>query len=163
MTQIAITEQCVFAVSVDVDQAYEFFSQPQQFRLAMDGVVTCDEGVDGTVHWLLEEQSGQGVRFQPDYTVKYTCIPGQSVCWESIDGNMRNEGEIRFVPRDDAGCDIHYSETVEPDLPITPLLMKLVKPLVVRELRQGLQGFIKRSQACLERNETLEIAGRAGE
>ena len=149
MVKVAVTEECVFQVNVEARRAYEFFSKPQLFRQAMDGVLRCEELEADQVHWLLEAQADQGIRFQPDYSVNYVCDGSQSVRWEPRGGNLRNEGQIRIVPRDTGGCEIHYCETVEPDLPISPLLMKLVKPLIIRELRRGLRRFVERAQHCL--------------
>ena len=149
MAKISATEQCVFRVDADAERAYEFFSQPQLFRVAMHGVLRCEEQGNNDYRWLLEKQSDQGVQFQPDYVVNYVCDGSQSVRWSTRDGNLRNEGEIKVVSRAEGGSDIHYCETIEPDLPITPLLMKLVKPLVKRELCKGLKDFVERSQNCL--------------
>jgi len=149
MAKVAVTEECTFHVTADATSAYEFFSKPQLFREAMEGVLRCEEIEMDRVRWILEEQADQGVRFQPDYIVAYTCDGWQRVAWEFIDGNLRNEGEIRIAALPDGGSEIHYRETVEPDLPITPLLMMLVKPLVTRELRAGLQHFVLQSQVRL--------------
>ena len=149
MAKVAVTEECVFHVSADVPQTYEFFSKPQLFREAMEGVLRCEEIEKDQVHWLLQEQADQGVKFQADYTVQYTCDGQQRIRWEFVDGNLRNEGEIRIAAGAEGGSEIHYRETVEPDLPITPLLMMLVKPLVTRELRHGLKQFVQRSQVRL--------------
>ncbi|MCM2371551.1 SRPBCC family protein [Aporhodopirellula aestuarii] len=149
MAKVAVTEECTFHVTADASSAYEFFSKPHLFREAMEGVLRCEVMEEDRVRWLLEEQSDQGIRFQPDYTVQYTCEDGQRVAWEFIEGNLRNDGEIRIATLPDGGSEIHYRETVEPDLPITPLMMMLVKPLVTRELRTGLQHFVQRSQVRL--------------
>ena len=149
MAKIAVTEERVFQVAADLERAYAFFSQPKLFQAAMEGVLSCHELGNGQVHWLLVEQIDQGVRFQPNYVVSFTCDGMQNVQWTFVGGNMRNEGEVRISPRVGGGSDIQYRETVEPDLPITPLLAKLVKPLVTRELRGGLLRFIERSQECL--------------
>lgn len=149
MAKVAVTEECTFHVAADVSKAYEFFSKPQIFCDAMDGVLRCEEIEEDQVHWLLEEQVDQGVRFQPDYIVQYTCDGLQRVQWKFVDGNLSNEGEVRIAARAEGGSEIHYRETVEPDLPITPLLMMLVKPLVTRKLRLGLKQFVERSQVRL--------------
>ena len=149
MAKVAVTEECTFHVNADVSDTYEFFSTPQLFREAMEGVLRCEEIAGDRVRWLLQEQVDQGVRFQPDYTVQYALDGARRIAWDFVEGNMRNEGEIRIDAREQGGSEVHYRETVEPDLPITPLLMMLVKPLVTRELRLGLKHFVEHSQVRL--------------
>ena len=56
----------------------------------------------------------------------------------------RNDGDVWIKPLPDGGTEVHYRESVEPDLPITPLLARLIKPLVARELRGEIHGFLER-------------------
>jgi Polyketide cyclase / dehydrase and lipid transport len=158
MARVAVTEECLFNVDAPPEHAFKFFTNPQLFREAMHGVVRCEELDGQAVRWLLEEQAEQGVRFQPDYTVRYENDGCQMVRWNFVEGNLRNEGEIRVAKAVGGGSEIQYRETVEPDLPITPLLMMLLKPIITRQLRQGLRQFVERSTSCLTGQRHIGVA-----
>ena len=53
--------------------------------------------------------------------------------WRSLSGNMGNEGDVAILPAANGGSEIRYRERVEPDLPISSLMAKLIQPLVARE------------------------------
>src|SRR4051812_30359618 len=55
---------------------------------------------------------------------------------------MRNVGDVWIAPLPGGGSEIRYCESVEPDLPITPLMARVVTPLVARELRGEIRGFL---------------------
>jgi hypothetical protein len=57
---------------------------------------------------------------------------------------MRNDGDVWLEPIDGGGTEIRYRESVEPELPITPLLARLITPMVARELRGEIHAFLGR-------------------
>jgi hypothetical protein len=108
---------------------------------------------------VLGEKVDQGIRFRPDYVVAYDGDGVEHVRWRAVDGNMRNDGDVWIKPLPDGRSEIHYRESVEPELPITPLMARLIKPLVARELRREIVHFLERVRDLLS-NETawLEIS-----
>ena len=62
---------------------------------------------------------------------------------------MGNEGDVAIVPAANGGSEIHYRERVEPDLPISSLMAKLIQPLVARELRNDISRFLDRVEQQL--------------
>jgi uncharacterized membrane protein len=149
MAKIAVTEERVLHVKAGREEAYAFFSQPERLKQAMVGLERCEILPEGRVRWVLEEKSGQGVRFQANFLVAYAGDGAEHVSWRFIEGNMENEGDVFIKPSPAGGCEIRYREHVAPDLPITPLLAKLVKPLVAKELSGDLTRFLERVQAAL--------------
>ena len=93
---------------------------------------------------MLEEKIDKGIRFRADYIVAYDGDGAEHVRWRSVSGNMRNDGDVWIAPLAGGGTQIRYRESVEPDLPITPLLARLITPLVARELRGEIGGFLER-------------------
>jgi hypothetical protein len=57
---------------------------------------------------------------------------------------MGNEGDVWLTLTAEGGTEIRYREVVEPDLPITPIMARLMKPIVARELRAELRNFLDR-------------------
>jgi uncharacterized membrane protein len=149
MAKIEATEERVFNVTTSPEKAYAFFSQPEQLRQAMDGVERCEVLAVGMVRWVLAEKRDQGIRFQPDYVVVIRGDGARHITWRTVEGNMGDVGEVWVDPLPDGGSRIRYVETVEPDMPVTPLLARLIKPLVARELRNDLSRFLQRAQQIL--------------
>ena len=149
MAKIAATEERVLNVQASLEKTYAFFSQAEQFRHAVAGVERCEILPDRKVRWVLEEKRDQGIRFQPDYTVVFDGDGSHYVSWRFVEGNMGDTGEVWLSPLPEGGCQVRYRQTVEPDLPITSLLARLIKPLVTRELRNDVVRFLERAQQHL--------------
>jgi carbon monoxide dehydrogenase subunit G len=143
VTKIAATEEQVFQVAASPQEVYAFFSDVETLCATMTGVERYEVLPGGKVHWVLKEQAGQGIRFQPDYVVAYEGNGTDHVRCRSVEGNMKNDWDARIKPVR-GGSEIHYREMVEADLPITRLLAMLIKPLVVKELRGEVSRFLDR-------------------
>lgn len=145
MTKVAATEERTLRVAASPERAYAFFSQPEQLAKVMDGVERFEMLPHGSVRWVLEEKVDKGIRFQADYVVLYDGDGASRVRWRSLSGNMENAGDVSILPTADGGSEIHYRERVEPDLPISALMARLIQPLVARELRNDIGRFLDRA------------------
>lgn len=157
MAKIAVTEERTLHVQASPEEVYAFFSQPQRLQQAIVGLERYELLPEGRVRWVLEEKSGQGIRFQADFVVAYSGDGARHVAWRYIEGNMENEGEVHISPSPRGGAEVQYREQVAPDLPITPLLARLVKPLVAKELQGDLTRFLARVQELLTCAEPLAV------
>jgi uncharacterized membrane protein len=149
MTRVSAIEERILRVSASPKRAYAFFSQPEQLAKVMAGVERCELLPQGSVRWVLEEKVDKGIRFQADYVVVYEGDGAGHIRWRSLSGNMENAGDVSIRPTADGGCEIHYRERVEPDLPISALMAKLIQPLVARELRTDISRFLDRAEQQL--------------
>ena len=147
MVRIAATEERVLNVPASPETVYAFFSRPEALSEAMGSVERCERLEGNRVRWLLEEKVDKGIRFRADYIVTFEGDGTEHVCWRSVEGNMRNDGDVWIKPLPGGGTEIHYRESVEPDLPITPLMARLITPLVARELRGEINAFLERVRA----------------
>lgn len=143
MAKIAITENRVFQVPADPAQVYAWLSQPEMLQQAMVDVERCEILADDRVHWVLKERVDQGIRFQPDFVVTYSGNGSNHVSCRFVEGNMANEWDAWITPAPE-GSQISYRESIEPDLPITALMARLITPLVVKELRNDVDQFLDR-------------------
>jgi carbon monoxide dehydrogenase subunit G len=150
VTKIAATEEKVFKVAASPEEVYTFFSELETLREAMTGVESCEVLPEGLVHWVLKEQVGKGIRFQPNYVVTYDGNGTDHVRCRSVAGNMDNDWDAWIKPVAE-GSEIRYRETVAADLPITALLACLIKPMVVKELRRDVNTFLDRVRERLSR------------
>ena len=152
MTRISVTEERTIDIPASPAKVYAFFSNPKELSKAMDGVQRCELMGDGKVRWVLAESSDQGIRFQPDYVVQFTGDGNQQIRWSAIEGNMDNDGIVDIESGPNGSSRVVYRETIEPDLPITPLMARLIRPLVARELRAGLDTFLAHAVDLLSRS-----------
>ena len=144
MFKICATEEQVLTVTADPEAVYTFFSRPERLSRAMASVERCELLPENKVHWVLEEKVDKGIRFRADYVVAFEGDGEGYIRWRSVEGNMRNDADVWITPVPGGGSVIRYRESVEPDLPITPLMARLITPLVARELRGEIQGFLDR-------------------
>lgn len=144
MARISASEEQVLRVQAGPERVYAFFSQPEELSRAMTSVERCERLPDGRVRWVLAEKVDKGIRFQADYVVTYDGDGAAHVGWQSVAGNMGNDGDVWIRGLPGGGSEIRYRERVEPDLPITPLMAGLIKPLVARELRGEIHQFLER-------------------
>jgi uncharacterized membrane protein len=144
MVKIAATEERVLRVQASPERVYAFFSRPEELSQAMASVERCERLPGNRVRWVLDEKVDKGIRFKGNYVVVHEGDGKEHVCWRSVEGNMRNDGDVWIKPLVGGGTEIHYRESVEPELPITPLMARLITPLVARELRSEINGFLER-------------------
>lgn len=148
MAWIEGTEVRTFVVDADYDEVVEYFCDPAQFREAFGEMESGEEIEPGVWEWTLVEKAEKGINFQGHYTVKYT-RDGDVGTWETLEGNSRSEGRVEC--RDVAkGTEVHYRESLSFDLPIPKLAAKIFKPIVAREIRNGVGSFLDRSKEILE-------------
>ncbi|HEX6985322.1 MAG TPA: SRPBCC family protein, partial [Planctomycetaceae bacterium] len=108
MAVISATEHRVLHVPAEPREVYDFFSRPERLREAMSSVERCEVLSEGRVRWVLDEKADAGIRFRADYVVAYDGDGAGHVRWRFVEGNMRNEGDVRILPRPDGGSEIRY-------------------------------------------------------
>jgi uncharacterized membrane protein len=144
MAKIAATEERTLIVSASVEEVYGFFSSPALLREETPEVERFELLGPGRARWVLVEKAEKGIRFQADYTVEYQGQGGDRVTWRTLSGNLDTAGEVLLRRLDDRRTEIRYRETLAPDLPITPILAALFKPIVAREVRRDIGRFLDR-------------------
>jgi uncharacterized membrane protein len=149
MVRIAATEERVFTVEASPETVYDFFSQAEKLSQAMASVERCELLPGNRVRWVLQEKVDKGIRFKADYIATYEGDGSEHVSWRSLEGNMGNDGDVWIKPLASGGTEIRYRESVEPELPITPLMARLITPLVARELRGEISGFLEKVRVHL--------------
>ncbi len=149
MAWIEGTEEQTFVVNAPYEQVIEFFSDPAIFSDCLTEVETAEEIEPYVWRWVLEEKSEKGITYQADYTVEYE-RKDDHVEWHTREGNMRSEGICRCKELGEARTEVFYRETIATDLPIPRLLAKVFSPIVAREIRQGVGGFLDAARAKLQ-------------
>lgn len=144
MVKIFATEERTLRVRAPVSEVHDFFLDPQRLKEVTADVESFERIDERRARWVLVEKVEKGVRFHADYIVEYEGVGEDGVAWRSTSGNMDVDGEVKLRRVEPEGTEIHYRETVGPDLPITRLTAVLFKPIVARELRQDIGKFLDR-------------------
>jgi carbon monoxide dehydrogenase subunit G len=150
MTWIEGSESRDYTIDAPLEEVADFFSDPERFHTCVDEVESIEQIDDDTWHWRLEEMSVKGVGFQGEYDVRYDRDGDEQVVWETIDGNMRSEGEAVFEALGDGRTRVRYEETLAADLSIPSLMGSVIKPIASRMIGHGINSFLDGAKERLE-------------
>jgi uncharacterized membrane protein len=149
MAKVEATETSTFTAPVPMEQAHAFFFFPDQIRRARTDLASFTLESEHRVRWILHEKREKGVAFSGDYTVEYRSPRPDLITWQSVAGNIDVKGEVRLRKVGERSTEIIYTETIAPDLPIPKLMATVFKPIVSRNVRQGISDFIGQVKAIL--------------
>jgi uncharacterized membrane protein len=81
-------------VQVSVQQAYNQWTQFEEFPRFMDGIQSVQQLDDTHVHWVAEIR-GETREWTTEITEQQ---PDKKVAWKTIDGEVKNDGVVTFEP-----------------------------------------------------------------
>ena len=149
MAWIEGTEERSFIVNSPLADVVSIFSDTGQFKEAMDALESAEELEPAIWKWTLVKKAEKGIKFQGIYTCEYSHEDAKCE-WVTVgESNTRSSGVILF---DDLGAKtkVHYKETLSFDLPIPRLAAKVFRPIVAREIRQGVGSFLDKGKELIE-------------
>jgi hypothetical protein len=149
MAKVEAHETATFVAPVPIERARDLFYFPDQLRHARRDLASYTLEDAHRIRWILHEKREKGVTFQGDYTVAYDSPRPDLITWRSVAGNMDVKGEVRLRALAPNSTEVTYSETVAPDLPIPKLMATVFKPIVARNVREGISEFIGQVKALL--------------
>lgn len=97
----------------------------------------------------MKEMSHGPVKFAGVYTLRFT-VDGTTVRWRTEEGNVDVRGEAVFI-NVPGGSRMAVTEAVSLDIPVNPILAKVLQPLVGTMIERGLKNFVERMAAELDR------------
>ena len=151
MAWIEGTERRTYDIHAPIEKVYAFLSTPELLKAAFLELERHEILDATTARWILKEKNEKGVKFRPDYTVRYGGNGRDRVEWSSLaGGNMRAKGKAVLRSKGVDVTEVQYEETIASDLPIPGLMARVFQPIVAREIRKGVQGFLDRIKARLE-------------
>lgn len=152
MPRFAGTESRVFTIRAPFDKVVGTMTEPDKFRAYFLDLVRFEKVNDTTWRWVLEEKNEKGVRFQGDYTVKYSWDGKRELTWETVNpGNMTSVGRATFVKEGETATRVDYTETIECDMDVNRILAVVIKPIVNREIAKGVGGYLDAVKAGIEK------------
>jgi uncharacterized membrane protein len=96
-------------VRVPVAQAYNQWTQFQEFPKFMDGIQSVQQLDDGHVRWVAEVR-GETREWTTEITDQR---PDEKIAWRTIEGEVKNDGTVTFEQVDDAQTRINVEMDVE--------------------------------------------------
>jgi uncharacterized membrane protein len=98
-------------VQVPVQQAYNQWTQFEDFPRFMDGIQSVQQLDDTHVQWVAEIR-GESRQWTTEITEQQ---PDKKVAWKTIKGEVKNDGVVTFEPMGDAQTRVNVQMDVESD------------------------------------------------
>jgi uncharacterized membrane protein len=126
-------------VQVPVQQAYDQWTQFEDFPKFMDGIQSVQQLDETHVEWVAEIR-GESRQWTTEITEQR---PDEKVAWKTIEGEVKNDGVVTFEPLGDAQTRVNVQMDVEGDS-------------TAENVADGLLGVVKKQvQGDLERFKKL--------
>lgn len=97
---------------------------------------------DHTMRWVMKEENQKGIRFTPDYTVRYEDNGKDSFSWSTVSGNPRARGNGKVRSLGESETEVDYHETITVDIPVPRLLAAVIKGIVSNQIASGVDRFL---------------------
>lgn len=128
---------------VDAATLRAHLQDPQTMITATKGLENASVE-DGVVHFQMEEEDHQVVKFKGDYKCRYEATEN-GVRWTSLPGgNLDQAGEASVRDLGDGSSDLTYSETVKIDLGVPSMMAPMLKPMIGPMLAGEVKAFVQR-------------------
>ncbi len=98
-------------VQVPVQEAYNQWTQFEDFPRFMDGIQSVEQLDDTHVEWVAEIR-GESRQWTTEITEQR---PDEKVAWKTIEGEVKNDGVVTFEPLGDAQTRVNVEMDVEGD------------------------------------------------
>ena len=98
-------------VQVPVQQAYNQWTQFEDFPKFMNGIQSVQQLDDTHVQWVAEIR-GESRQWTTEITEQR---PDEKVAWKTIEGEVKNDGIVTFEPMGDAQTRVNVQMDVEGD------------------------------------------------
>jgi uncharacterized membrane protein len=96
-------------VQVPVQQAYNQWTQFEDFPKFMEGIQSVQQLDDTHVQWVAEIR-GESRQWTTEITEQR---PDEKIAWKTIEGEVKNDGAVTFEPMGDAQTRINVQMDVE--------------------------------------------------
>jgi len=122
-------------VQVPVQQAYNQWTQFEDFPKFMNGIQSVQQLDDTHLQWVAEIR-GESRQWTTEITEQQ---PDEKVAWKTIEGEVKNDGVVTFEPMGDAQTRVNVQMDVEGDSTAENVagdLLGVVKKQVHRDLER---------------------------
>jgi uncharacterized membrane protein len=128
-------------VQVPVQQAYNQWTQFEDFPKFMDGIQSVQQLDDTHVQWVAEIR-GESRQWTTEITEQR---PDEKVAWKTIEGEVKNDGVVTFEPLGVAQTRVNVEMDVEGDSTAENVAGELLGVV-----KQQVQGDLERFKKLIE-------------
>ena len=132
-------------------KVYELLSNYEKSASHVPDLRKIEKLAEDTYRWEFEPVGVKGINIQVKYSVKFSTIPEKEVSWETIPGSGNAEVKGKFEINDKGGStELTLSMDVTIDAPIPKLMSKMAKPLLDKEVKDLVKGYLENIKKSLE-------------
>jgi len=143
MHEINLAYEVEHTIAAPLAEVFAFFSDMNNFRTCTTDVVDFEVLNKQTSKWRLETKKDLGMRFTPEYTLRYDYEPENTVSWRSIDGNVQIDATLKLSLIDNCTTHVIVREEVSFTLPVSAIMAKIVKTVATIETRKDMLDVLK--------------------
>jgi|GEM_PF-6008582 len=139
-----------FTTRASVEQVCAFLSNPATWVQHQDEIETTDDLGNNTLFVTLKEHTHGPARFQGKYRCTWTRT-ADSARWDSeAGGNFEVHGVVQ-AKAVGGSTEVTWSESVDADVPVPRLMVRVVRPVAERLMARGLNKFAEKMARELDR------------
>lgn len=140
-----------FHTSADPDAAAAHFVDLAAIEAATrraEKVEQVERVGDDALAFVMAPHGHAGTTFQPRYTIRYQ-RDGRSVRWQTVDGNLRNDGGATFAPAAGGGTTVTVEQTIGLDIQVNRFVAAALSPMVSRMVAPAARRYVEAMLAAL--------------
>jgi len=138
-----------FPTRATPEQVKDLLSDPATWRMHQDEIESSTVVDDRTLDIVLKEHTHGPAKFQGRYRCRWTRTDN-GARWDSEPGaNFAVNGAVT-VRAAGSGSEVTWTESVEADVPVPRLMVRVVRPIAETLMGKGLDRFCKQMQAQLD-------------
>lgn len=130
----------VITVNKPVSEVYEFWKDPANYPQFISSLESVQITGDGRSHWKVKAPIGLSVEWDAQVV---NDVPNEMIAWESVDGDVRNTGTVRFRPAaGDRGTEVELQTQIKPKAgPVGAKIAKLFEAVPKTQMMNDLRRF----------------------
>ncbi len=138
-------------IKAPLDKVYELLSDYEKSAANVPDLKKIEKKSDDTYRWEFEPVGVKGISIQVKYDVKFSTTPKEEIAWETIpgSGNAEVKGKFTLKEKNDS-TDVTLSMDVTVEAPIPRLMTKLAKPILEKEIKELVEGYLANIKKTLE-------------
>jgi len=127
------------------------FTDPDVRAKCMPDLDRFEKVDEGTYRWIMKEENEKGIRFRPDYTVKYESNGKDEFSWSTVRGNPTSRGRGKCRSISESETEVEYHEKITTDIPVPRLIAPVIKGIVSKKITSGVEYYVERVKAAIEK------------
>jgi len=138
-----------FSTRATPDQVKDLLSDPNTWRRHQDEIKQSTVVNDHTLDIVLKEHTHGPAKFQGQYRCRWTRTDS-GTRWDSDpDANFAVNGQVS-VQASGSGASVTWTESVEADVSVPRLMVRVVRPIAETLMGKGLDRFCQKMQTILD-------------